>query len=122
MVVSLDTKEVLPLIGQLLVSVASFFLDSKGLLRQLANPLLFLSAGGHPQDNSQPAFPVYHRRFANPAPLGLFGFAATTFVLSLYNVGARGVAAPNAVVGLAIGYGGLAQFVAGVWEFAAGNT
>lgn len=52
----------------------------------------------------------------------LFGFAATTFVLSLYNVSARGVVAPNAVVGLAVGYGGLAQFVAGIWEFAAGNT
>lgn len=43
-------------------------------------------------------------------------------MLSLYNVSARGVTAPNAVVGLAVGYGGLAQFVAGVWEFAAGNT
>jgi hypothetical protein len=62
-----------------------------------------VTPGGHPQDTSQPAFPVYHRKFANPAPLGLFGFAATTFVLSLYNVGARGVSAPNAVLGLAIG-------------------
>jgi len=25
---------------------------------------------------------VYHRRFANPAPLGLCAFALTTFVLS----------------------------------------
>ncbi|PWN88451.1 putative FUN34-transmembrane protein [Acaromyces ingoldii] len=81
-----------------------------------------VTPGGHPQDSSQPAFPIYHRKFANPAPLGLFGFAATTFVLSLYNVAARGVAVPNAVLGLAIGYGGMAQFVAGVWEFAAGNT
>ena len=30
-----------------------------------------VTAGGHPADNSQPAFPVYHRKFANPAPLGL---------------------------------------------------
>lgn len=59
---------------------------------------------------------------ANPAPLGLMAFAATTFVLSLYNVGARGIARPNGVTGLAIGYGGTAQFIAGVWEFAAGNT
>lgn len=81
-----------------------------------------VTPGGHVEDRTQPAFPVYHRRFANPAPLGLFGFAATTFVLSLYNVNARGVTAPNAVIGLAVGYGGLAQFVAGVWEFAAGNT
>ena len=57
-----------------------------------------------------------------PPAASLFGFAATTFVLSLYNVQARGITAPNAVIGLAVGYGGLAQFVAGVWEFAAGNT
>jgi len=81
-----------------------------------------LTPGGHPQDNSQPAFPVYHRKFANPAPLGLFGFALTTYVLSMYNVQARGVTEPNVVVGLALGYGGLAQFIAGVWEFASGNT
>jgi len=87
-----------------------------------SQPMRALTPGGHPQDSSQPAFPIYHRRFANPAPLGLFGFAATTFVLSMYNVKARGVTVPNVVVGLAIGYGGLAQFLAGMWEFAAGNT
>jgi hypothetical protein len=32
-----------------------------------------ITPGGNPIDNSQPAFPVYHRRFANPAPLGLLG-------------------------------------------------
>jgi hypothetical protein len=31
----------------------------------------FITPGGHPMDNSQPAFPVFHRKFANPAPLGL---------------------------------------------------
>ena len=40
----------------------------------------------------------------------------------MYNVQARGVTEPNVVVGMAVGYGGMAQFVAGVWEFAAGNT
>jgi len=62
------------------------------------------------------------RQFANPAPLGLCGFALTTFVLSLVNVHARSVTVPNVVVGLALAYGGLAQFVAGMWEFACGNT
>lgn len=81
-----------------------------------------VTPGGHPQDTSQPAFPVYHRKFANPAPLGLLGFAGTTFMLSLFNVSARGVAIPNAIIGMALAYGGTAQFVAGVWEFAAGNT
>ncbi len=31
----------------------------------------FITPGGHPMDTSQPAFPVFHRKFANPAPLGL---------------------------------------------------
>ena len=62
------------------------------------------------------------RQFGNPAPLGLCGFALTTFVLSLVNVHARSVTEPNIVIGLALGYGGLAQFCAGMWEFACGNT
>jgi len=62
------------------------------------------------------------RQFANPAPLGLCGFALTTFVLSLVNVHARSVTIPNIVIGLALAYGGLAQFCAGMWEFASGNT
>jgi len=42
------------------------------------------------------------RQFANPAPLGLCGFALTTFVLSLINVHARSVTVPNIVIGLGI--------------------
>lgn len=59
---------------------------------------------------------------ANPAPLGLSGFALTTFVLSLINCEARGVTIPNIVVGLAFFYGGAAQFIAGMFEIAVGNT
>jgi len=56
---------------------------------------------------------------ANPAALGLGGFALTTFVLSTHNAGL----APNLTwVGLAFFYGGLAQFAAGMWEFKTGNT
>jgi succinate-acetate transporter protein len=59
---------------------------------------------------------------ANPAPLGLFSFASTTFILSLYNVGTRHIATPNVVVGMAIFTGGLAQLLAGMWEFPKGNA
>ena len=59
--------------------------------------------------------PVAERKFANPAPLGLSAFALTTFVLSLINVGTRGIAQPNIVVGIAFGYGGLIQLLAGMW-------
>lgn len=65
---------------------------------------------------------VEHRRFANPAPLGLSAFALTTFVLSLINVGTLGLTSPNIVVALAFGYGGLVQLLAGMWEMAVGNT
>ncbi|KAG1817856.1 Gpr1 family protein [Suillus variegatus] len=61
-------------------------------------------------------------RIANPGALGLFSFASTTFILSLYNVNARGVVAPNVVVGMACFCGGLAQLLAGMWEFPRGNV
>ncbi|MFI5985564.1 acetate uptake transporter [Streptomyces sp. NPDC051555] len=62
-------------------------------------------------------------RVANPGPLGLAAFALTTFVLSLFNSGLISNAALSAVVlPLALFYGGLAQFVAGIMEFRRGNT
>jgi uncharacterized protein len=57
---------------------------------------------------------------ANPAPLGLSAFALTTFVLSAAN--ANLYTGATIVVGLAIFYGGLAQLLAGLQEFKAGNT
>jgi succinate-acetate transporter protein len=65
---------------------------------------------------------------ADPGPLGLAAFAGTTFVLSLVNAGLVG---DKTLVGggllplvaaLALAYGGIAQFVAGLWEFRTGNT
>jgi uncharacterized protein len=61
----------------------------------------------------------------DPSPLGLAGFALTTFVLSALNAE---LFVPNPAknhaifIGLAIFYGGLAQFLAGMWEFRTGNT
>jgi succinate-acetate transporter protein len=66
--------------------------------------------------------PYEHRKFANPAPLGLSAFALTTFVLSAINMHARDVTVPNVAVSLAFGYGGLVQLLAGMWEMAVGNT
>ena len=50
------------------------------------------------------------------------GFGATTFILSMYNVNAGGVVEPNVVLGIALGYGGLVQLIAGIEEFVCGNT
>ncbi|KAH0551626.1 hypothetical protein GP486_007156, partial [Trichoglossum hirsutum] len=55
-----------------------------------------------------------HRKFANPAPLGLCGFALTTFILSLINMQAHSVTTNNVVVGSAYAYGGLVQLLAGM--------
>lgn len=55
---------------------------------------------------------------ADPAPLGLAGFALTTFVISVHNIGAPDLA----WYGLALFYGGAAQFAAGMWEFKRGNV
>lgn len=66
--------------------------------------------------------PVAAPALANPAALGLAGFALTTFLLSVHNaMGDKGE--PLLVFwGFALFYGGLAQFMAGMWEFKAGNT
>lgn len=60
--------------------------------------------------------------FADPAPLGLAGFAATTFFLSCVNAGLLPATVEAGVFGLAFFYGGLAQLLAGMWEFVKGNT
>ncbi len=59
---------------------------------------------------------------ADPAPLGLAAFALTTFLLSLFNAGLLDSAGEAIVFPLGLFYGGLAQFVAGMWEFKNKNT
>ena len=58
---------------------------------------------------------------ADPAPLGLAAFALTTFVLSVFNSGMIKTG-DGVVLGLALAYGGIGQFAAGMWEFVKGNT
>lgn len=61
---------------------------------------------------------------ANPAPLGLMGFGMTTVLLNIHN------ALPNdpafgintMILAMGIFYGGLAQIIAGIFEFKKGNT
>jgi uncharacterized protein len=54
---------------------------------------------------------------ADPAPLGLAGFALTTFLLSAANAGWMTKATGDAWLGYAFAYGGLGQLLAGMWEF-----
>src|SRR5207247_5987223 len=59
---------------------------------------------------------------ADPGPLGLAAFALTTFVLSMFNADLVSGAGLPVVFGLALAYGGIAQLLAGLWEFRTGNT
>jgi len=58
----------------------------------------------------------------NPGPLGLAGFAMTTFLLSTWNTGLLSANTANIVLPVALWYGGIAQLLAGMWEFASNNT
>lgn len=58
---------------------------------------------------------------ANPAPLGLGGFAITTLTLSFINANIVGSGAQPVVLGMALAFGGIAQLLAGMWEFRNGN-
>ncbi len=59
---------------------------------------------------------------ADPAPLGLAAFALTTFVLSFFNANLVNPGGEPVVLALALAYGGLAQLLAGMWEFKNNNT
>jgi len=61
-------------------------------------------------------------KIGDPGPLGLAAFALTTFVLSLVNAKLIPAGTEPVVLGLALAYGGLAQLLAGMWEFRRGNT
>lgn len=61
-------------------------------------------------------------KISNPAPLGLAGFGLTTVILSLVNAHVLLDTSMGVVLALAVAYGGIAQFAAGMWEFRTGNT
>lgn len=57
---------------------------------------------------------------ANPGPLGLLGFGMTTVLLNLHNAGVLDMSIVIVAMGIALG--GLAQIIAGIFEFRNGNT
>ncbi len=58
---------------------------------------------------------------ADPAALGLSGFALTTFILGLVNANVISGKDVFVVLSVAAAYGGLAQLLAGMWAFAERN-
>src|SRR6476659_11466581 len=79
------------------------------------------TAGEHARATSEPVARAGWIPAA-PGPLGLAAFAMTTFVLSMFNADLVSRAGEPIVFGLALTYGGLAQVLAGMWEFRTGNT
>jgi hypothetical protein len=78
---------------------------------------------GPPPAQAPPQSPVTGTwKPADPAPLGLAGFAMTTFVLSMFNSSLVNEKGLPVVLGLALVYGGIVQILAGLWEFRTGNT
>ena len=59
---------------------------------------------------------------ANPGPLGLVAFGATTIMLSLVNAGVLPAGGEAVVLPLSLALGGSTQFAAGLLEFKTGNT
>lgn len=60
--------------------------------------------------------------YANPGPLGLCGFALTTWLLCLINGGFFDSQSLGLVLAMAFAFGGTAQAIAGILEFKKGNT
>ena len=77
--------------------------------------------GARVRRSVQPA-PAPPTPLANAGPLGLSAFAITTFLLSMVNAGLIAEGAEPIVFGMALMVGGLAQVLAGMWEFRTGNT
>jgi len=61
-------------------------------------------------------------KLANPAPLGLSGFALTTWLLSMINAGWFADSALPIVLASAFAFGGSVQLLAGLMEMPRGNT
>ncbi len=59
-------------------------------------------------------------KLANPGPLGLLGFGMTTILLNLHNAGL--IPLSMMIIAMGIALGGLAQLIAGIFEFRNGNT
>ncbi|MFO8033716.1 MAG: acetate uptake transporter [Candidatus Bipolaricaulota bacterium] len=58
---------------------------------------------------------------ANVGALGLGGFALSTFILNIVNAGLVDAATLGIVMPVAMFYGGVAQFAAGMWEVRRGD-
>jgi succinate-acetate transporter protein len=74
------------------------------------------------QREPRPAAGLVAKRLANPVPVGVAGFALTTFTLGLYTTGKFHMGGETIVFMFAIFYGGIVQGVAGFFSISRGDT
>jgi hypothetical protein len=67
-----------------------------------------------------PNYTILKDNTANPAPLGLLGFAMTTILLNIHNAG--GVALGSSILAMGLTIGGLSQVIVGIMEWKKNNT
>ena len=72
------------------------------------------------QPAAEPVVPA--SGWGNSAPLGLAGFAVTTFMLSMINAKLINIGVEPVVFGVALMFGGIAQLIAGTIQFRIGST
>ncbi|KAI9316467.1 GPR1/FUN34/yaaH family-domain-containing protein [Dichotomocladium elegans] len=65
--------------------------------------------------------PEHQKRHANPTALGLCAFAVGAFMVGLYNTGLV-IHLPQAIMGVALGFAGMGQFICGIADLLLGNT
>jgi succinate-acetate transporter protein len=73
-------------------------------------------------DNLKDKGVAVSEKLANPAPLGLAGFGLTTLLLNTVNAEIISSEGIGMVLPVGLFYGGLAQFLAGMWEAKKNNT
>ncbi|SOV02132.1 uncharacterized protein UDID_08633 [Ustilago sp. UG-2017a] len=81
-----------------------------------------LTAGGHEVDSSQPGFPIYHRRIANPFPLVCIATGASLLMLGFVLIRHRGITNPAIYMAIALPLGMIGNFAACMFSYAEGST
>lgn len=83
-------------------------------------PFVFFIIERRKEVNQKMSNQTTQSSIANPAPLGLLGFAMTTCLLNLHNAGFISLSIVIVAMGFALG--GAAQIFAGIMEFRKNNT
>lgn len=79
-------------------------------------------AGPLPDADVQRLQEVQEITVAEPAPLGLFGFATGTIAIGYVLSGFTAMSAQSGTIPVLLIFAGLAQFLAGMWAYRKGNT